>query len=216
LSAGFTLIELVLVVTIIGVVSGFAAYSFGTFSFWKDEGFVRKLSELVVFLHHQAIADQAFYRLNINFGTGSSAPFYTVGAMRPEEDVDSTLKSACSSEAGSLSCELASVLSPSLGITQTEIPPPSFPSLGERVYFPDGVSIVDVRTMRGKATPADGGSSFVMFSPRGFSEFAVFHLKLSGGAPVTILVNPFTGNTEIYREYKDFEWTHGKKESRMK
>jgi hypothetical protein len=86
------------------------------------------------------------------------------------------------------------------------IPPPLFPSLAKPVPFPEGVTLTDVRTMRGMKTE---GTPYVHFSPRGFSEFCVIHLRLQNGSELTILVNPFTGLTEIYREYKDFEWTYG-------
>jgi hypothetical protein len=68
--------------------------------------------------------------------------------------------------------------------------------------------------MRGLKPASEGGTAYMLFSPRGFSEFSVIHIVLSNGAPVTILVNPFTGGTEIYREYKDFKWTYGRNKER--
>ena len=112
-------------------------------------------------------------------------------------------------DAGNLSLELAAFLSPSSGATQTMIPPPSFPSLAEPVTLPQGVEFDDIKTMRGKHLAGEGGLAAILFSPRGFSEFSVIHL-LIGGEPVTILVNPFTGLTETYYEYKEFEWTYGR------
>jgi hypothetical protein len=88
-------------------------------------------------------------------------------------------------------------------------PPPDFPSLAEEQYFPPGTTLTDVRTLRGVQTPVDG-EAYILYSPRGFSEFSVIHLQLSNGEVVTILVNPWTGNPEIYRGYRDFEWTYGR------
>lgn len=202
---GFTLIELVLVMFIIGLILTFVGVRQGTFTFWKEEAFVRKLSETIEFLHYQAVSDQAFYRLELDFGKNQ----YRVGVMKADTGADESLKEEAQT-AGTLSLELASFLNPSLGEDQTMIPPPSFPSLAEPENFPPGVYLEDVRTMRGKQAKAEASVAYVMFSPRGFSEFAVLHFRLSNEAPVTILVNPFTGSTSIYRDYKEFEWSYGR------
>ena len=85
------------------------------------------------------------------------------------------------------------------------------------------MTFTDVRTMRGVINPPDSGMqnsrpddpnrpgmAYIRFSPRGFSEFSVIHLKLANEKDVTILVNPFTGEADIIRGYKDYEWTYGR------
>ncbi len=215
---GFTLVELVLVILIIAVMTGVVTFSLGTFAYWREQSFIRRLSETITFLYHQAVTDQAFYRLEFSFDKeqGVFAHSYKVGVMKTEEADDSALVDLCNSQAGTLSCELASFLSPSIGLSQTIIPPPDYPSLAEKVPLPEGVYFEDIRTMRGKKNGDEGGTSFILFSPRGFSEFGVIHLRLSAGGQVTILINPFTGTTDVYKEYKDFEWQYGKKESAIK
>lgn len=214
-----TLIELVIVIVIVAITMSFAAVQSGTIAFWREEGFIRRLSETMLFLHHQAVVDQSFYRLEINLDRKT----YQVGVMQSDPTNDTNLASL-GSDAGTLSLELAAMLSPSVTDGQTMIPPPSFPSLADPVEFPAGLSIVDVRTMRGKVLPTESGrrsskdrrdddtgsTAYILFSPRGFSEFAVVHLEDSRGVPATILINPFTGLTEIYRVYKDFKWTYSK------
>ena len=204
-NTGFTLLELIVVVLIIGVASTLMALRLGTFTFWEHEGFIRKLSETIAFLHHHAVVDQTFYRMEFNFEESS----YSVGAIQTNDESTSELI-GLASELGILSVELAAFMSPSLGKTQTIVAPPSFPSLAEPVIAPRGVFFQDIRTMRGKQEPGDGVRPYIIFSPRGFSEFSVIHIRLTGEAVVTILVNPFTGNTEIIREYKDYEWTYGR------
>lgn len=201
---GFTLIELVVVILLIGAIATIVGLRTGSFTHWKEQGFIRKLSETIIFLHHQAVADQAFYRLEFDFDTRS----YRVGVLKSEGE--SAELAELAAQVGNLSLELAAFLSPSLGETQTLIPPPSFPSLADPVPFSDDLVLTDIRTMRGKQAAKEGGKAYIMFSPRGFSEFAVLHFVRAGGAPLTILVNPFTGNTEIYYELKDFEWTYGR------
>lgn len=202
---GFTLIELAIVIVLIAIIGGLSAARLGGgFGFWKEESFVRSFSELIVFLHHQAVVDQAFYRLEIDLDKN----FYEVGVLRVEEEENDELADYGTSF-GILSLELAAFLNPSVGESQTFIPPPTFPSLAEKVYPPEGVVLEDVRTMRGDESE---GPAYILFSPRGFSEFAVIHFTLSDGTKITILVNPFTGNTEIFRghEFQHFEWTYGR------
>lgn len=206
-SGGFTLVELVLVIVIIGLVFGVVGLRSGSFDFWKEEGFIRRISETLSFLHHQSVADQAFYRIDFDLEKNE----YRVRVVRTEEHDDEERLAEIAADAGAISLELAAFLNPSVGRSQTLIPPPSIPSLADPQPFPPGMSIIDIRTMRGVATPGQDESAYILFSPRGFSEFAVLHLRLSNGQPLTMLVNPFTGLTEIYREYRDFEWSYGRK-----
>jgi prepilin-type N-terminal cleavage/methylation domain-containing protein len=204
---GFTLIELLMVVAIIGIVMSLVGLRMGTFTFWREEGFIRRLSETIIFLHHQAVVDQEFYRIDFDFERNQ----YQVGTLITEGQDNTALSNLASSEGiGNLSLEIAAFKSPSIGTSQTLVPPASMPSLAEPIPLPEDAVFEDVRTMRGLQNKnLDGQGAYVLFSPRGFSEFAVIHLRLKGGRPVTILVNPFTGLTDIYREYKDFEWTYG-------
>ncbi|RMG43384.1 MAG: hypothetical protein D6719_03825, partial [Candidatus Dadabacteria bacterium] len=190
---------------IIAIALAIFTFSTGAYDYWKEEGFIRRLSETIEFLHQQAIIDQAFYRLEFNLKDNT----YKVGVLRPEQDYDQTLIKAAQ-DAGTLSLELAAYLNPSLSGAQTLIAPPSFPSLAKPVALPPGAKIEDIRTMRGKKTPTESQKAFIFFSPRGFSEFAVIHLTMRRGNKFTILINPFTGLTEVLPEYKDYEWTYGR------
>jgi len=200
---GFTLVELVLVIAIIGVTFTLVATRSGTFDLWKERDFERSFSETIVFLHHQAISDQSFYRLEIDFDQNT----WQIGVMKNEEENNENLADLAA-DAGNLSLELAAFLSPSVGQTQSMIPPPGFPSLADPKKIPPRILFDDVRTMRGLATRTEGGKAYIMFSPVGFSEFAVIHLRYPGDKITTILVNPFTGLTEIFNEYKDFQWKY--------
>lgn len=209
-SLGFTLLELVLVIAIVGLLSSLIVVRLGTFQRWQEEGFLRRFTETIQFLHHQAVVDGVFYRMDFDFE--ENPPVYKVGEIVAEEVNQSNLAamSAAGADPGILSVELADFLVPSLGTFQNLIPPRSFPSLAKPIELPEGVEFSDVRTMRGVIAPGDPEKAYILFSPRGFSEFAVIHLALSHDRVRTILVNPFTGLTSIYKEYKDFEWSYGR------
>ena len=49
----------------------------------------------------------------------------------------------------------------------------------------------------------------IVFSPKGFVDFSVIHFFDDRKGEYTLLINPFTGFTEFYNEYKEFEWAFG-------
>lgn len=202
---GFTIIELVVVLTIIGICVGVVALRLGTLDYWREEAATRRLREVVSLLFHQAVTDQVYYAVRFDIDSGS----YEVGVMRAEGDQDEKELGELNDGAGLLSLELSSFLNPSIGEAQSLIPPPNFPSLAEKAYLPASIKIQDIQTMRGKVLAGQGGQPYILFSPRGFSEFFVLHLEGRGGQVTTIVMNPFTGTPNVYNEYRDFEWTYG-------
>lgn len=204
---GFTLIELVLVLVIVGLAMGLAAVRLGTLDYWREQSALRKLTDTIVLLNNHAVMDQVFYRMEFDLEANS----YRVGAMRPE---DSSASFSGDDTPPILQLELANVVSPAIPDGATMIPPPSIPSLAEPILLPGKMLFSDVVTSRGKTARGDKRSNpFLMFSPRGFSEFGVLHLVMGDDTPITIFVNPWTGLAEVYREYKEFEWTLGNRNS---
>lgn len=200
--AGFSLLELVLVIAIMAVAMALVGLRTGTFDYWKEQTFTRSLLETLTFLHEQAVIDQEYYRLEFDFETNS----YRVGTMKS----DSMVSNVTSSGAGYLSDELAAFLSPSLGDDQTMIPPPSFPSLAEPHPLPGTMRLTEIKTASDVFTAdSPGEKPAIIFSPRGFSDFAVIHIKFADGSDITVLVNPWTGIPKLYNEYKDFSWKIG-------
>jgi len=201
---GFTLIELVLVITIMGLMVGMVSIRLSDMNFWKEEAALKKLSEHIVFLNNQSVMDQSFYRIDFDLENRQ----YKVSVIKNESAI---LSNPTGANLPPLQLELAAMLSPDMGNESTLIPPPSYPSLAEPTTLPGRMEFLDVLTPRGKVSTGDKrGNPFLIFSPRGTSEFGVIHLALGPDQPVTILVNPWTGLAETFREYKEFKWTLGK------
>lgn len=203
-SRGFTIIELILVITIMGLMVGIVSVRLSDMNFWKEEAALKKIQELVVFLNNQAVMDQSFYRVDFDLENKQ----YKVGVVKNENPPPA---SNFGVNLPPLQLELAALLSPDMSSDTTLIPPPSYPSLAEPKTLPGRMEFLDVLTPRGKITTGDKRENpYIIFSPRGTSEFGVIHLALGPGTPVTILINPWTGMAETYREYKEFKWTLGK------
>lgn len=212
----FTLLELMVVIVIFGVAASIIGIRTGNFAWWNEETSIRRISETISFLHYQAVADQSFYQLELDLTSNQ----FRAGVLRPDDTAIASLANLAVG-AGNLTLELAAFQNPSAGDSQTFIPPPRYPSLAEPYQLPEGLEFEDVVTMRGMIRPGDATSEIpgdhtravIRFTPRGFSEFAVIHLRRSSGAQVTVLVNPFTGVTEIYPERREYQWSYGQKKT---
>lgn len=203
---GLTLIELLVTITIIALSFVLVGSRLGIANYWKEEGFLRKFRETITFLYQQAVVDQVYYQLQIDFQKQQ----YQVFAIKPEgANEDPSLPTQ--EDVGYLTQELSAILSPAIGENYSLIPPPSFPSLGDPVKIPGELSLNSLKTARGTFDSRETDKAYILFSPRGFSEFAVIHFDQGPEGKVTILVNPFVGSTEIFRTEKDFDWSYGRK-----
>lgn len=208
----FTLIEIVIVIVIFGLIASLLLRTkLGSYQYWEQEGAIRKISEHINFLYYQAITDGKTYRMEFNLSENSS---YRIGELVEEKvEFEEAVKNV---ETGSLiSQEIDNYIHPAYSPHDGMVPPQDIPSLRDPIALPGGMRIVEVKTVRGVHTTSfEEDKPYIIFSPRGFSDFAVIHLELerSETAEVTILINPFTGLTTVYREYKDFEWNYGRDE----
>ena len=212
----FTLLEVVIVILIVGLLAVLVLRpQLGNYRYWEHEGAIRKLSELVTFLYYQAMTDGSNYRLEFNLHT--ERPFYKIGQLVNEQSIDNTDANEIFESGTLLSQEIEHFLHPTAATYSYMIEPENIPSLAEPIYLPEGLYIEDIRTMRGVYnSSSDEDKPYIIFSPRGFSEFAVIHLRQERDSDqyITILINPFTGLTTIYRDYRDFEWTYDNRNER--
>ncbi len=198
---GFTLVEVIIVITIIGILFSLVGYRIGAFQYWKEEAFVRNFSQLMEFVHRQAVADQSFYVIELSLKERT----YRVGVIRADSGINEGITST-SEDIGNLSLELSDFMTPVMDSESTLIPPPSFPSLYESQQLPPNAFFQDVKTIEGDISGTEDKKVFLTYNPRGFSEFAVVHIRLGSGTPLTFFANPYTGIVEIHREYKDYQW----------
>gem|GEM_PF-737406 len=203
---GFTIIELAIVILVISALFFVGFGSSSSPQFWRRQAALRELNETMRFLFHQAVADQTYYQ--IEFDLKSST--YTVGAIIPEPETDERL-AEFGGDAGNISLELNAFLNPSYGQTHTVIPPPTFPSLGDPRQLPKGIQIEAIYTPKGWTRRSEDKLVRIRFSPKGFAEFVALHLLIGDKQEMTLVNNPFTGITQTFNEWKDFEWTFAEK-----
>jgi prepilin-type N-terminal cleavage/methylation domain-containing protein len=214
--AGFTLLELILVVTIMGVLTVGVSTYFGTFSRFQEDRYIADLINTMEFLHSEAEKSYQFYLISFDFERRSwqagtlnnlSSPSPTVGGAKPSGSTATlTGPPSAPAGAGSLTVELAEFLNPPLGNAQDFAPPIDFPSLYEHHLFPGQAGFEDIVTPRGMQISSGGDNPYLIFSPRGFTEFGVLHLVRSDQTRVTLVTNPFTGLVEHYEGYREFKW----------
>ena len=206
--SGFTLMELILVIVIIGLATGLLSVRLGSLDVWREQAAIRKLAETIVLLNHRAVMDREFYRMEFDFENNS----YRVGVMQLDPQDPAEINQT-SNGGTQLELERDRWKSPSLKGAAYLMPPTDIPSLAEPVKLPGRLVLIDVRTPRGKIAAGDGRDSpFLQFFPYGFSDFGLIHISTGPSTAVTIFSNPWTGVAKIYDEYKDFKWALGNRD----
>lgn len=210
---GFTLIELILVMAIVGLTLGLMTVRLGAIDFWREQASIRRLREAIAVLNNQAVLDQSVYRLEFDLQGNS----FRAGVMRPDSAMGLSVSTA-GGQAGinldPLEAQLADILSPETAPGATMIPPPresALAALAEPTKLGGRYVLLDVVTADGKFSreDTDAPKPGLRFSPRGVSDFGVIHISTGGDSAITIVANPWTGLAELYPGYKEFEWATG-------
>lgn len=198
-SSAFTFIELTLVITILAVLTMFVAVKTGSYNYWKQQSTIRELSGLLNFLHNQAISDQSYYKMEFDIDRNA----YRVGILKADSDISAIDTENEYSDVGNLTREINDFMNPTLGDAQTLIPPPSYPSLFEPTFLPDGMKFDRIKTEREDWDKNENNVAEIIFSPKGYSEFSDIYLKFETGQVIVLAMNPYTGIVDILNKGKN-------------
>lgn len=232
-ASGFTLLEVVLVITLFAFISGLALSNFDSVFAWKQKGDIRKFVDTWEFLYNEAIARRQGYRLVIDIDKNS---YYVRREIIPEgteiKNVDylanlrtqgqkerlqeeeleelpsiaEEFEAEDAKQSGDLESLFFGVAFNDPGIPTRLGRPLEFPSLAEGKILVNGLRFKDIKTPRGLQ---DSGNAYIRFSPRGASEFAVIHL-LAEDKLFTLFMNPSTGRVSFKEGEVDFDWLQNK------
>jgi prepilin-type N-terminal cleavage/methylation domain-containing protein len=206
-SSGFTLLELIIVVSIATLITVAFTTRFGIFERFQEDRFISEMINTLEFLHDEAKKSYTFYSFSFDLKNRTWRAGQLNGGNSNLPNPNSTQTNPLLAQGvGTLTSELASFLNPPLGNPEQLSPPEGFPSLYEEHRLPGEARFSDIVTPRGMVTEESGYNPYIIFSPRGFTEFAVIHLKKSNGSDLTLLTNPFTGIVELHQGYQEFKW----------
>lgn len=238
-SSGFTLIELVLVIVIIGLISAVMATRFDSIQVWRVESDIRRFADLWGFLYSEAFARGDSYRLVMDLNrqvyyvrrevpveenevrqVDYLANFRTKGererrAKKEQEDMVGSLQEEFEKEDRRLAAPL-DVLFYQTVFSDPQAPqrltvPLEFPSLAEEKSLPDGLVLRDV-VVNGETS--NNGQVYLQLSPSGSSEIAAIHFE-AGENVFTVSMDPATGRVTIDEGDLDFSvrsgLSHGQK-----
>lgn len=231
---GFTLIELILVISLIGIMSTLAVTRMGSLSQWQQREDLRRFTNTWEMLFNESMATGKAYRLVIDLDNESYHVREEI-PLNPEElsvtQVDNLANLRLESEQQRRSENEANEL-PGLeeeyqeqqqlssdlldrqfqryvlmspGSNTRLALPLKFPKLAKPFALAPGLEFLDIK-MANQQT-LDGGSSFIRFSPMGASEFAVVHLKRNDEI-YSVFMNPATGSVRLSAGYEDFTWNN--------
>ena len=173
---GFTLIELIVVITLISVMMFFAVPRLNTSLLTSDS---RKVSKWIVLtvkgLKQKSVREQTLHVLQVdldNHKLASAAERKAPEASEQKEafeDLDAGEKQAVKSE---------------------------------ELELPDGFRLTEVE-FPGK-TPISSGIAKIRFHPRGYSDHALIHMEGSNGDRITFEIAPFLQQVQIQKSDVDF------------
>ena len=229
---GVTLVELAIVIVLVVVIASLSVGKIDFLVVAKQQGEIRKFLTTWELLFNESLARGVAYRLTLDLGTqsysvrrevivndGTSKNVDYLENLRTRREKERRNKELDGDNAYSLeqefnkederqSLDLETLFYTSLFAdpegTLRLAQPIEFPSLGQDIKFGDGVIVRDVKTEYG--TIKDG-KAVLHFSPRGTSDFAVIHFLINDDYVITALLNPWTGDAQIFTGDKDFEWT---------
>lgn len=214
-NAGFTLIEIVVVITIVASMMGIVA----TFVGDSERAEIKKLSTRLVasalFAYNEAASKNHIHRLVFDledqaYWLEAGPEVFVLGQKKPEKSAvkdDSAKKNA---EAVTPEAEAPTEDS----IAKKTVPPATAPAEEfapvdsfdfKKVILDRGIKFRDVYVGH-QETPLESGKAYLYFFPNGQTEVAVIHLgNEDQSLNYSVIINPLTGRGDIRFEYVDFD-----------
>lgn len=192
--SGFTLIELIISITIIASISTFVVFRFGVVDSYHEEKIISKLQNLPPYLLQRSMTEGKSYGMQFDL----TANNFKVGVLADFGNVNSQF----SSYGGVLSQELIEFTAPiDLASGQGLIDIPDS-SISELNFLPSGSRIYRITTSYGTF---EDGLVPIVFSPLGGAEFTVINYQRNSGE-VTLLIDPYSGVVTRYEGFEKFSW----------
>lgn len=226
---GFTLVELVVVLMIMGVLAGVAANRIQSVFLWKQRESVRLFANTWEFLAREAQGKSEAYRLILDLDQHT----YYVRREVPlqadevrqvdylenlrskserERRAEERRENIKSIEEEFVEEDIRQSATLDRLFYQTMYPdgygsirlglPIDFPELGEQRRLVEGVRFRDVS--RPGITVTEG-ETFIRFSPQGVAEAVAIHLQIEETEDQTVFINPATGRVQVKLGYHELE-----------
>ncbi|MFH1728398.1 MAG: type II secretion system protein [Pseudomonadota bacterium] len=195
-SKGFTLIEIMLVMVIMGLMAGFVLPRMGIFSDTNVKRSCSKIAGMIRLAYDRATIKNQKYRLVFNIEQNQIIPEVLV-----EEDISDDSNSEKTDSANKDIFDDNADAASKISFNGKFEPEDSI--LLKKYSLPNGARISGIRTMHSE-TEIKEGSDFILFLPNGFAEKAFIYLGGPGESIYTLEINPITGNTTIHDEYVEY------------
>lgn len=229
---GFTLLELILVITLIAVISTLAISRVDSIIGWKYNRDVRKFITLWEFLNAEAIGRRETYRLYLDFDKQSYyvrreipaernrafvrevdylSNLRTKGEKKRREeddkkeerrDLSDQFEAEDERQANSIEEQFYQFYFNDAGSEASLGVPLEFPSLAEEQALTEGLRFKDIK-IRGETL--DSGTSFIRFSARGISDFVIVHISIEDKDQMTILMDPTSNKVALKEGYVNLD-----------
>lgn len=227
--SGFTLVEVVVVISLLVIISGLAISRIDSIRIWQQRSDIRRFTDTWEFLFNEALGRNSAYRLYIDFDAqqyyvrrevalppGEAQQVDLLQGLRLESEkrrlqekeqqellsVEEELKRDDQQKAGNIEVQFYQFVFGD-AITGVRLARPSeFPSLAEPKNLSEGLKFRDIKSADGTK---NSGLTYIRFSPRGSTDFVVLHLE-TGTRVFTITMNPSTGELVLMEGDFDLNW----------
>ncbi len=232
-SAGFTLVEIAVVVLLFGIMALLVLQRTNSIGSWREEQGLRKFLNTWQFVFSEAIARGEGYRLVVDLDRQQYWVLREVpesGTVARQVDYLRNLRAKSEQERRDRAehenlpsieeefSEADKTDSKSLEVLYYDTAyrdpygsvrlgrPLNAPSLADPIELPSGIRIRDIKLQSETHT---SGQVAIRFQSQGAADFALVHLQRENGEIESAILNPSTGNLMLQRGDIDYDWKLG-------